>query len=185
MDVLGLKVNLVSRTDNFCRLRTIRSLLVSLSQFEIRIVEGALANQVLQFYYYYYFLLVFVFTWVPGRGRQSALGGVQCLLNFYCFLCCRYKGIFELNKKVKVKQKYLIINDTRTSQTTILSREDVRGENWKYRFTQRDLSSVSKGVISCHINRWSAVSSLSETSGICFFQFCVQPIYRETFCREA
>ena len=37
---------------------------------------------------------------------------------------------------------------------------DASDQNWKYRFTQRDLSAVSNGVISCHIKRWSAVSSL-------------------------
>ena len=37
---------------------------------------------------------------------------------------------------------------------------DASGKNWKYRFTQRDLSAVSNGVISCHIESWSAVISL-------------------------
>ena len=37
---------------------------------------------------------------------------------------------------------------------------DASDQNWKYRFTQRDLSAVSNGVISCHIKRCSAVSSL-------------------------
>ena len=44
--------------------------------------------------------------------------------------------------------------------TTWNSWGDASDQNWKYRFTQRDLSAVSNGVISCHIKRWSAVSSL-------------------------
>ena len=37
---------------------------------------------------------------------------------------------------------------------------DARGKNWKYRFTQRDLSAVSNAVIPCHINCWLVVISL-------------------------
>ena len=40
------------------------------------------------------------------------------------------------------------------------SRGDASGENWKYHFTQRDLSAVSNDVISCQLKRWSAVISL-------------------------
>ena len=45
-------------------------------------------------------------------------------------------------------------------QTCNVTWGDASDQNWKYRFKQRDLSAVSNGVISCHIKRWSAVSSL-------------------------
>ena len=67
----------------------------------------------------------------------------------------------------------------------IIAWGDARGENWKYRFTQRVLSAVSNGVSSCHRKCWSVVISSSETSGKFRCQIRVQPIYYVRSRREA